>query len=133
MADVLFDLARLHLREGDPRQAAALFLEGFELAYRLGAKGRCAAALQGLAEAASLGGQSERATRLFGAAEALRDASGAELPASARDDHDRALADARARLDSVTFAAAWAAGRAMTLDEALAYAMQEPGASPGGA
>ncbi|MGE3594408.1 MAG: helix-turn-helix domain-containing protein [Dehalococcoidia bacterium] len=133
MADVLFDLARLHLRESDPRSSAALFLEGFELAYRHGARWRCAAALQGLAEAARLGGQPARATRLFGAAEALRDASGAELPASAREDHDRALADARARLDSVTFAAAWAAGRAMTLDEALVYATQDLGTAPGGA
>ncbi len=29
-------------------------------------------------------------------------------------------------LDAATFAAAWAAGRAMVLDEAIAYALEEP-------
>jgi hypothetical protein len=82
---------------------------------------------------AVLRGQPERAARLFGAAAALRDASGVELPASEREDHDRDLTDVRARLDSVAFAAAWAAGRAMTLDEALAYVMQDLGTSPVGA
>jgi non-specific serine/threonine protein kinase len=120
-ADVLFDLAHLLLRQGDPRQAAARFLEGLELAYRLGARGRCAAALQGLADTASQMAQAEVAVRLFGVAGALRDA-GATIPPLAQQNADHTLADLRTRLDEDTFAAAWAEGQALSLDDAIACA-----------
>jgi len=50
-------------------------------------------------------------------------------PASARrPEHDTCIADIRALLDEAAFAEAWADGRAMRLDEAVAYALdQEPG------
>jgi hypothetical protein len=40
-----------------------------------------------------------------------------------RDDHERAVALAHARLGEETFAAAWAEGQAMSLEEAVAYAL----------
>jgi hypothetical protein len=38
-------------------------------------------------------------------------------------EYDRTVAAVRAQLDEATFAAAWAAGRTMTLDEAIAEAI----------
>ncbi|HJZ45519.1 MAG TPA: hypothetical protein VKE41_00065 [Roseiflexaceae bacterium] len=37
---------------------------------------------------------------------------------------DRDIATTRAQLDDATFAAAWAEGRAMTLEQAIAYALE---------
>jgi hypothetical protein len=37
--------------------------------------------------------------------------------------HDQNVAIARTQLDEATFAAAWAEGRAMTLEQAVAYAL----------
>jgi hypothetical protein len=39
-------------------------------------------------------------------------------------DHD--VAAVRAQLDDATFAAAWAEGQAMSLEQAVAYALAEP-------
>jgi hypothetical protein len=84
-------------------------------------------ALVGLAGSLAMLGQGERAARLYGAAEALQARTGATLPnQAARALHERQVAALRAQLDPATFAAAWAEGRAMTLDEAIAYALEEP-------
>ena len=58
-----------------------------------------------------------------GAADRLRAALGCRQAPAARATYERALATARAQLDEATFDAAWAAGQALTLEEAIAYAM----------
>jgi DNA-binding NarL/FixJ family response regulator len=60
---------------------------------------------------------------LFGAAETLREAIGVALLPAERADHDRAVAAARAGAGEVAFAAAWAEGRRMTLEQAAEYAL----------
>jgi hypothetical protein len=82
--------------------------------------------LEGLAAVAVAQAQSERAARLFGAAEGGRDAIGAPLPPAERSEHDRSVAAARAALGDEAFAAAWAEGRTMTFERAIAYALTEP-------
>src|SRR5262249_38202820 len=83
-----------------------------------------------VAALAAGGGQAERAARLLGAAEALLRADG--LPTEpAADDRPlwkSAIAGARARLGADAFAAAWAAGRAVTPDRAVAEARVAIGA-----
>jgi hypothetical protein len=66
-----------------------------------------------------------RAARLLGAAEALRTVIGVQRPPAARPAYTRDVASARALLDDATFAAAWAAGRALTLEQAIAEALGE--------
>jgi hypothetical protein len=68
----------------------------------------------------------EHAARLFGAAEAGREAIGAPLPDAERHAYEQDLAVLRQRLDEGTFVAAWAEGRGMTLEQAVAYAVIEP-------
>jgi DNA-binding NarL/FixJ family response regulator len=65
-------------------------------------------------------GESTWAARLWGAAEAMREATGAPIPPVERADYERALASARAQLGEKTFAAAWEEGRTMTVEQALA-------------
>jgi len=42
-----------------------------------------------------------------------------------RADYERDLAAARAQLDAASLAAAWAAGQAMGLEQAIAYALED--------
>ncbi len=55
----------------------------------------------------------------------LRGASGACIPLVDRADHDDIVATARAQIDEASFEAAWAAGRAMPLEQAIAYALED--------
>jgi hypothetical protein len=65
-----------------------------------------------------------RAARLWGAAEALRSASGFRQPPADRVHDEPYLAAARTQLDDATWAVAWAEGRAMTTEQAVAYALE---------
>jgi hypothetical protein len=64
-----------------------------------------------------------------GAAEALREAIPAPLPPADRADHERQAAAARDSLGKKAFAAAGAAGRRMTMEQAVAYALATEGAT----
>jgi hypothetical protein len=66
-----------------------------------------------------------RAARLLGAATNVRETIGAPLPAYERAEHDAAVDDVRALLDRAVFSAAWAEGRAMTLERAIEYALAD--------
>jgi tetratricopeptide (TPR) repeat protein len=70
-------------------------------------------------------GQAERAARLFGAADVLREAMGVRLSVSEREAYDRDIAVARSALGEGPFAAAWAAGRALSLEDAIRFALDE--------
>jgi hypothetical protein len=80
-------------------------------------------ALEGLAAIAAAQGAGERAARLWGAAEALREQTSLPKDALVNQDYERWMAAARTRFDAATFAAAWAAGRALTLEQAIAAAL----------
>jgi hypothetical protein len=83
-------------------------------------------ALGGLAGAAVLAADYERAARLFGATAAMRDVSGTgEAARSFRVNYERDEAEARAALGEDAFAAAWATGRAMSLEQAVAFVLDE--------
>jgi hypothetical protein len=64
---------------------------------------------------------------LLSAAETLLDSIGLSLAAwpEVRTDYERYLAAVRAQLDEATFAAAWAGGCTLTLEQAIAYALSE--------
>ena len=64
-----------------------------------------------------------RAARCFGATEALREVVGGTRIPAEQALHDRHLAAARAHLDQDEWEAAWAEGQAMTLEQAIAYAL----------
>ncbi len=125
MAIALSNLAHVKQRQGDNPQAVARFRAGLALAQELGMKHVIADCLAGLAGVAAAEGKSERAARLLGASEALLDAIGATLASTDQADYDRSVATTRAQLDEATFAAAWAAGRALPLEQAIAYALAE--------
>jgi DNA-binding CsgD family transcriptional regulator len=87
-----------------------------------------ASPLSGLASVAALTSAPERAARLFGAVDALRERSGAHVFPTEGRRSERATATARAALGDDAFARACAAGRSLTLEEAVAEAVTPPGA-----
>jgi len=81
--------------------------------------------LEGLAQVASGRRDYAHAVPLFGAAEALRERLGARTSGwvPAADHHDRYVASARIGLGDAAFLAGWAQGRAMSLEQAIEYAL----------
>jgi non-specific serine/threonine protein kinase len=84
--------------------------------------------LEGLACTETGPNWAERATRLLGAANAFQATTGAPASPAEMADYQRTEADARAQLGEERFAAIWAAGAAMPLDEAVAYALADDAA-----
>jgi non-specific serine/threonine protein kinase len=113
------------LRQGDSTAARARFEKSVAIRREVGDKAGMSASLEGLAGLAAAQGQAIRAARLFGAAQAVRDTFGARMPASERTEYEHNMAAARALLDDAAFNAAWAEGRAMTMEQAVEYALSE--------
>ncbi len=65
-------------------------------------------------------GEPAWAARLYGSAQAFRDANSIPIQPVYRAEYERSVAATRARLGEKAFAAAWAEGRAMTPEQALA-------------
>jgi predicted ATPase len=131
--DLLTVLTRagwVQLRRGDPQQAANLLKEGLRIwrdVQHPGPAPGIIMSLAGLAAVAAGREQGERAGQLFAAAQTLNLSSSMFLDdAHRRADIDHSVAEARAHLDSGAFAAGWARGQTMTLEQAISYALQEP-------
>jgi predicted ATPase/transcriptional regulator with XRE-family HTH domain len=113
-------LGETALGQGRLDEAERHLAQGLALSQTLGDQASSAWCLAGLGSAAALDEDPERAARLWGAAEALRRAIGCRTAPAARATYERALAVARAQLGEQAFAAAWTAGQAMTVEQAIA-------------
>ncbi len=122
----LYPLATIALLEGDNERARRLFEEGLRLSSEVGEKVNVAFCLEGLAAVAASEDELESAARLWGAAEAiLEEIQVIAYPyASDRSLYHRRVSDARARLEQRTWSQAWAEGREMEFEGALAYALK---------
>jgi cell division septum initiation protein DivIVA len=80
--------------------------------------------LDALASTAATSGFPDRAARLLGATDRLRDAERMPRSVGAQAEHDRTLGLARAGLEESAFEAAFAAGREINLDEAMAEGLE---------
>jgi non-specific serine/threonine protein kinase len=83
-----------------------------------------AACMQGIAATISRIGREEQAARLLGAAEAIAAAVGSVRSARAQTDYDEQTAALRRTLGEANFTAAWAEGRAMSLEQAVNCALE---------
>jgi predicted ATPase/class 3 adenylate cyclase len=108
---------------GNHARALSLFRESLALSKKHGIKWATLECLYGLAGVSACQGQPERAARLLGAAELLRGGIDYSLPLPDQTDYERSLTVVRAAMSDETFAAALAAGRAMTLEQAIEYAL----------
>ncbi len=123
------NLAVFALHQGDYVVARALAREGLAIDRELRDARGSISDLEELGLLAAAQGQAARAARLLGAADALRANIGAPLSPSehAFYDYDHHVAGIAAALGQEAFTAAWAEGRAMTLEQAIKYAMEDAG------
>jgi ATP/maltotriose-dependent transcriptional regulator MalT len=124
----LYTLATLARTEHDHERARDLFEEGLKLSAELGNEADVAHCLEGLASIAGAEGRIAHAARLWGAEEALLEKSEAAVYTYVPDRslHRSHVAAAHARLDEEAFEAAWEEGRALSLDQAVEYALERP-------
>jgi hypothetical protein len=119
VARSLSHLGDLAADEGDLSTAIAMHRESLRIRQSLRDMPGIASAMEKLAWV-MLSEAAEDAARLLGAAEALREAIDAPMPATARADYDRYLQTLVDRLGSAAFESARIQGRAMGPEEALA-------------
>jgi len=125
-AIVLINLGLTAQQEGDAERAQALFKQILTLALEMRHLVLKVDTLAYLAGAAGALGQFKHAARIFGAAEALYKTHGFNLQAGDIPEFERGRASVREQLDEDTFNALWTEGQAMNLEEAIAYALEEP-------
>ena len=123
VGSTLFDLGRLAYGQGNLVEAAARYREGLELGRSLDDLWLVARVLNRLAEVALAWGRPEQAARWLGAVAALDEVMGSSAFPSERESQQRTRAACRAALGEAAFAVAWAAGRALRAEEAIAEAM----------
>ena len=123
-AHTLAVLGRIALDQGAYERATACYKESLALRQETGGKEGIATALEGLAAVTGMQGQPVSAARLYGAASSLRTLLGAPLTPIDRLYYEQTVAALRAQLDEPTFLKAWTEGQAMTLEEAIAEAVQ---------
>ncbi len=120
-------------RPGDHARAAALEREGLAAAGAAGAKEAQIDGVAGVATVAAGLGQMEAAARLLGAVGANCERLGYTFERPERERYDRAARVAREALGDAAFARAETAGRALSLEEAVAEATAfAPMAGPAG-
>jgi tetratricopeptide (TPR) repeat protein len=119
----LADFARIAASQGDAEQATKLLEESLAICREIGEQTDIAWCLGELGSVATIQGLAQRAARLFGAMEAMHEAMGVVLSPVDRADYERAVVVARAQIDESMWAAAWAEGQAMSLDQVIAYAL----------
>jgi tetratricopeptide (TPR) repeat protein len=120
----LSNLAELVSAQGNLPRAAELHRECLRHCARLDNKQAIAGCLERLAGVLAALGRPLPAASLYGAAAALREALGSPLPESDRADYDRNLAAAQAAAEPGDWQNRWAHGRAMSISQAIAFAME---------
>jgi ATP/maltotriose-dependent transcriptional regulator MalT len=120
----LSNLGDAALAQQDTEQAATFYRESLELNRRIQYMPGIVYCLFGFAGISALRGLPERAARLAGAGAALCDAIGLNLPDLSAAAYERNIAAPRTQLGEEVLAAAWAAGQAMPLEQAIAEALE---------
>jgi predicted ATPase/DNA-binding SARP family transcriptional activator len=123
-AIALQNLGLAALGTGRLADASGLLIERLEISSELGDREGVASSLDGVAIVAAAHRDLRRAAVLLGAADALYDQTGLALPSFERDLREPAVAAIEDRLGPKGAAAAFAEGRALTLEQAVATGLE---------
>jgi predicted ATPase/DNA-binding NarL/FixJ family response regulator len=133
IANAGLKLAEVALGRGDRHGAETLGRQSLALLRKLRDSWGLLMSLLHLGLAAVMQGDHTRAARLFGATDALRTAIGASLLPPMSAQFEQGVNAARAALGDEAFAAAWARGQAMTLEQAIEAALAPDTPAPAAA
>jgi non-specific serine/threonine protein kinase len=125
VASALLNLGGVCCRQGDYASAQAYLEESLTIPNLSQAREFFANALKMFALIAANTGKAEEAVTLWAATEALREGFGEPLTPGEREQYDRDVAETRQALGDVAFSLAWAKGRALTMEQAIARALGE--------
>jgi predicted ATPase/class 3 adenylate cyclase len=121
----LASLSGIALREGRVRDALSMLKEAYRLDRDGGYIGEIALDLYDFAELLAAQGIAGTAARLLSRGEALREEIGEGLESWAAEMNEKTLTTIRAQLSAAAFDEAWEQGRALTIGEAVALALEE--------
>jgi non-specific serine/threonine protein kinase len=126
----LLMLGMIYVRRGEHQRAAAYLDESLRVYREIEDVGGVATCLEALGGVAVGRRDAPRAARLFGAAATLVECHHVETEPQTRSMRERTLAAVRATLGEDAFAPAYTEGRTLSLDDAVALALER---SAGGA
>ena len=121
----LYNLGWVALLQNDLGRAADLYGESLSLSWETGLNPLVQMALEGFACVAGAKGEAERAARLWGAAQALHETKGNLRDTDFLAEADARISAVRSGMGEEGWEEAWRKGRAMTLDGAVSYALEE--------
>jgi predicted ATPase len=124
IAEGIAGLGRAALQSGDVTTAEAHFRESVEIAASFRHQGDQILGLEWLAQSATAQGRCERAAILWGVADTARLVLVPRYPCY-ESGYSSSIVSLRQQMGDAAFAAAYAHGQAMTLEKAVAYALQE--------
>jgi predicted ATPase len=124
------EMAHVLRQQGRLNEALALYRETIPVWQELGHRAAVAHEVESLAFMAQAHEEFERTARLLGAAEAERERLSLPMTPVEHREYAANLAALRVQGPSPELDTAWAAGRALTMDQAVAYALDQ-GVAPG--
>jgi predicted ATPase/DNA-binding CsgD family transcriptional regulator len=130
IASALHKLGQVSRSEGDDDLARSRFAESLALQAGLGNQQGIGECLAGLAATAAASGHLASAARLFAASAALVESIGVPLAPADRLTVSGEIDALRSRFEPGEWASAWAAGSALSPDEAIELAMTIPAGPP---
>ncbi len=128
IAGTLSNLGTVVQEQGEYIAARALHAESLALGQAIGSKGviaECLARLGRLAVGEGSVEQVKRGAKLLGAVEGLLQSMGIMLNRADRLPYERSVQRARTLLGEEAFQKAWQEGRAMSMEAAIAYALED--------
>jgi tetratricopeptide (TPR) repeat protein len=124
LAMVHSELAHLERRQGHFAQAKPLYGETIQEWQKVGHRAAIAHELECFAFIAKAQEDDQRAAQLLGAAEILRENINIPMNPMERPEYEREVNDLRTYMDKAAFSKAWAEGRALTMEQAIEYALE---------
>ena len=118
-------LARAYWLRGDQEKAEMLAREAAVHKYAVDDRNGLTMVLETLASMAAEGGRPERGAVILGTAQRVRDSNSLTLIELYRQQHERSVSLITGGIGRRSFDAAFARGRAMTIDEGVAFAVED--------
>jgi tetratricopeptide (TPR) repeat protein len=118
-------LGQLAMSQNDLPNAAALIKESLQLNWAVHDYRGVGACLVALASLSLVQGNNERAIKLMGVVDTVLEFIRTPFLAFDQKQYEHNISQIRDQLERPTFAKAWAQGRAMTLEQAVEFALKE--------